>query len=447
MSPRAQTTPDGGAAGHASLLSAMTATVADRGYRQTSVADVLGRAGVARSTFYAHYASKERCFNDAVAEILADAVQAVREVVPQLGAPEERMRAPLAALLELVAARPDAARVALIETHAAGAESDEQRRAANDALAGVLRRSLGPGGADGALSAAVPLAICGGVESVMVRHIREGRAAELPALAAPLSAWAVRYCPLMAADAPLLPQASRPPATPRGGRAPGSLAPVAPSGRRGLPPGPKREPRDAIAQSLRNRLLDATTSIVAEQGYGALTVATIVARAATSRRSFYEHFGSIADAFAQAMRRGAEAAAATTLMAYAAPRDPAVGVVAGLEALSAFLVDEPAFATAGLGSAPSAGVAAFEVRDEAINAFAAVLADGHRRIGAPAGLDPHFVAAVTAGGILMVCSEEVRRGRLAHLPALVPALSAVALAPVLAPEPIVAALEDAAGPP
>ena len=49
---------------------------------------------------------------------------------------------------------------------------------------------------------------------------------------------------------------------------------------------------DAERSDFRQRLLDALEASIAEGGYAKTTVADIVRRAKTSRRTFYEHFGS-----------------------------------------------------------------------------------------------------------------------------------------------------------
>ena len=44
------------------ILDAMTATVAERGYAATSIAEVIKRAHASRSTFYEQFADKEDCY-------------------------------------------------------------------------------------------------------------------------------------------------------------------------------------------------------------------------------------------------------------------------------------------------------------------------------------------------------------------------------------------------
>ena len=44
------------------LFAAMVATVAEKGYEATTVADLVKLSGVSRSAFYRHFADKEECF-------------------------------------------------------------------------------------------------------------------------------------------------------------------------------------------------------------------------------------------------------------------------------------------------------------------------------------------------------------------------------------------------
>ena len=44
------------------ILQAMISAVAERGYQETRVADVVEGAGVARKTFYDFFGDKEECF-------------------------------------------------------------------------------------------------------------------------------------------------------------------------------------------------------------------------------------------------------------------------------------------------------------------------------------------------------------------------------------------------
>jgi AcrR family transcriptional regulator len=44
------------------ILAAMIRVVGEKGYKQTSVADVIEKAGTSRTTFYKHFEDKHDCF-------------------------------------------------------------------------------------------------------------------------------------------------------------------------------------------------------------------------------------------------------------------------------------------------------------------------------------------------------------------------------------------------
>src|ERR1700742_623000 len=48
------------------LFAAMVATVAEKGYEATTVADLVNLSGVSRSAFYRHFDDKQACFLAAV---------------------------------------------------------------------------------------------------------------------------------------------------------------------------------------------------------------------------------------------------------------------------------------------------------------------------------------------------------------------------------------------
>jgi AcrR family transcriptional regulator len=75
------------------LITGLAHCIAEKGYRQTTVADVVAEAGVARNTFYDNCASKEDC-----------ARQLLRQVVPVLDVAEANLeRGPYVLALEVAA--------------------------------------------------------------------------------------------------------------------------------------------------------------------------------------------------------------------------------------------------------------------------------------------------------------------------------------------------------
>jgi AcrR family transcriptional regulator len=67
-----------------------------------------------------------------------------------------------------------------------------------------------------------------------------------------------------------------------------------------LPRGPHGLDRDVVMASQRGRLLSAFVEEASEKGYNAVTIADIVRRAGTAKRTFYQHFTDKEDCYLQA---------------------------------------------------------------------------------------------------------------------------------------------------
>ncbi|HEX3604436.1 MAG TPA: TetR family transcriptional regulator [Candidatus Dormibacteraeota bacterium] len=149
-----------------------------------------------------------------------------------------------------------------------------------------------------------------------------------------------------------------------------------------LPSGRHSLSREQVAESQRARLLAAVTELVAERGYASLTITEAARRARVAPNRFYEHFHdkeecflAAYDAFAQALLRRM---AAVTLAA----GDWHDFIASTLDAYLTTLDAEPACARAFLVEMSGAGAEARRRRREMHSAFAALLAERHRRMRA-----------------------------------------------------------------
>jgi AcrR family transcriptional regulator len=105
------------------LLRAAIAAVAEIGFRDVTVADIVRRARVSRAAFYVHFSDKEECFLTATREggqVMADRIAGAARRPPPGAEPEEALRAGIAAFLQFLATEPAFARVFYIDMPAAG---------------------------------------------------------------------------------------------------------------------------------------------------------------------------------------------------------------------------------------------------------------------------------------------------------------------------------------
>lgn len=161
------------------LLEAVGRAVAERGYAAATIDDVVRRAGVSKKTFYEHFADKQDCFLAAYEAASGELLERVREAHAVHDDWPERTRAGVRAYLRWLAAEPALARVFLIEVAAAGPQALECREALRDRYAELVRERRG---AKPELPFEVFHAVVAAVDDVVVRHIREHGAEELPAL-------------------------------------------------------------------------------------------------------------------------------------------------------------------------------------------------------------------------------------------------------------------------
>ena len=165
----------------ARIINAMVKAVAERGYGETRVVDVVEGAGVSRATFYDLFEDLEGCFlatYDHVSGRLLETTTAAFDANPDVPW-AERIRDGVAALLDLLASWPEGAKFAIVEVLAAGPNALVRRDA-------VLRRfaefvDAGRGQSPIEVPGITSVAIVGGVQELLYSEVIHGATAQLPA--------------------------------------------------------------------------------------------------------------------------------------------------------------------------------------------------------------------------------------------------------------------------
>lgn len=88
------------------LLDGLAASIAERGYRETTVADIVRAARTSKRTFYDHFASKEECFVELLTANNADLVDEVRAAADPEAPWAEQVRAAVRAYVRFIEAQP-----------------------------------------------------------------------------------------------------------------------------------------------------------------------------------------------------------------------------------------------------------------------------------------------------------------------------------------------------
>jgi AcrR family transcriptional regulator len=380
------------------LFAAMVATVAEKGYEATTVADLVQLSGVSRSAFYKHYADKQACFLAAVEAMVEPTLRRVAED-ESVAAGTERARRAFESVIKLIVAQPAASKMCIVEIYAAGPEGAEMVDRTLDSVTALAAQLLEEVPEREGMSLELVRALVGGIQKVIHKRLYRGEEAELMELAPQLWEWLFAY-------------------------------PV--------PPGPLRATRRRVVKAVPfaerqaqsnppERVLRALAAVVAEKGYPDTTVAEIVERAATSQRTFYEHFKNKEDAIVAALDSGSAHMLAAALPAFRRAPDWPHAVHDTQEAMFCFGAEEPEYARLGGVEMYAAGKRALDQREVVTEGMEGLLAPGYELKP-----DTPAIAAEAIGGALYsLLYDHAKKKGPETLPDLVPTLVYVTLAPFL----------------
>jgi AcrR family transcriptional regulator len=419
------------------LIRAVIDVVGAKGYRVTTVADVIALAGVSRKTFYEHFANKQECLFAAFDFVSERVVERLRRAHSETAGWPERVEAAIRALFEGAVENPGAVRLAMLEIGAAGPAGIERRERSTERYEQFIYDAVALAPDGGAISPPAVRAIVGGLTRVLTHRVLRGEHKRLLAQTPDLVNWAVSYYPTPHAILePRLGQRFQTDTKTAlgGGRAPGTLARHALlTNRRGLPRGDQNVSRSFVIHSQRERILDAVANLTAREGYAELKVERIAEQAAVSLNAFYEHFADKEDAFLVAYEVGHAKGLSIVEHAYMSEPDWRLGIRAGISALFDFLATEPSFAHIALVDALTATPLTAERSSAGVSSFARMLVPA--RTEAPGQSTPATVTIeAIAGGIFELCLSRSLQGRVRELPELTPAATYIALAPFIGGE-------------
>jgi AcrR family transcriptional regulator len=164
------------------LLAATIELVAKRGYRGTSIDHIVKGARVGYVAFYELFEGKEDCFLAAFERIVEETRESLAAEVGAELPWAEQICEGLRTLVELIAADPARARVALVEVQAAGPEAYARYEEATDAAAEKLREGRGMRPDAAALSDSLEEAIVAGIVWIFHQRLVKGEAEAVPGL-------------------------------------------------------------------------------------------------------------------------------------------------------------------------------------------------------------------------------------------------------------------------
>jgi len=179
---RSHTTPERRGEQRAKILAATTSVVASRGLSKTTVQHVIDVAGVGRRTFYEHFddlPSAVLTLHTETGRLLFQAVESAVAAAP--AGPVEKIRAGVHAILAMIAANEDLARVLFVEVRSLGPEHEVRREAVVQRFSAFLLEGIARAHASGDVSRPpdelTVFALVSAVEAVALRYVYRQEAA------------------------------------------------------------------------------------------------------------------------------------------------------------------------------------------------------------------------------------------------------------------------------
>jgi len=195
-----------------------------------------------------------------------------------------------------------------------------------------------------------------------------------------------------------------------------------------MPPGRHLVPRDFVSQNQRDRMLLATTELVAERGYQKTTIELIAKTARVALSTFYEHFSSKEECFLAAFDE-CISAAAEVFGELVEPDQPWVDQISsGMEVFLEMVVTEPARARLCIVESQAAGGAALARYQAMLGSVAPKLREG-RELNPRAARLPDGLEIAIVGGLSWLIHQRLVADRLDDIKALLPEMLQVTLTP------------------
>jgi AcrR family transcriptional regulator len=400
----------------ARLYGAMIETIAQRGYKATTVAHAIALAGVSRRAFYELFANKEQCFLATYDIVVARARKRVLDAWAGERGWANRVHAGTKALLDDIAEQPKGPRLVLVEALGVGPKSRERMQLAGFTFERLVvgAYQLAPDGV--ALSQLTARGIVGGVRQVAFTRLREGRERELLSLTDEVLDLIESY---------------RTPAVARLG-----VPPV-------LPPRQAPSPAAFLARDDRRaRVLGSVVHLTLDEGYSQLTDPQIAQFAGVSTEAFHKQFPSKEEAFLAAIDEFVAEALDSVRPALEEADDWAEGVYHAMVSFVQYVVEHEALLRIAFIDVFEVGPAIIGRLTRSVEELAKLVVKN----GPEPRRGPAIALEAIGGALWAIVASYVSNSRLKRLPCAVDQLTFTVLAPYLGPKDAIAAIGAARKP-
>jgi AcrR family transcriptional regulator len=160
------------------LLDGMDASITQRGYRETTVADIVRHARTSKRTFYGEFSSKEECFIELLRTNNEEMIKRIRGSVDPDAEWKKQVQQAVGAYVDHIASRPAITLTWIREAPALGADAQPLHRTAMNNFTDMLvdlsdspgfrRADLPP------ITAHLALILVGGLRELTALYVEDG---------------------------------------------------------------------------------------------------------------------------------------------------------------------------------------------------------------------------------------------------------------------------------
>jgi AcrR family transcriptional regulator len=399
----------------------MIESVAQRGYQGTTVAHVIGLAGVSRRAFYEQFANKEECFLATYDIVVARERKRVIDAWQGERGWANRLHVACKTLLDDIAEAPKGPRLVLVDALGIGPKARERMQLAAFTFERLVLAvfQMAPDGVE--LSPLVSRAIVGGVRHVAFTRMLEHRERELYTLTDEVLDWIESY---------------RSPAAAR-------LCMLAPAKPPRVPPTPAAF---LSSDDKRARALGSVVHLTLDEGYSRLTDPQIAQFAGISTEAFHKQFANKEECFLTVLDEFAHEALASVSGRLQSAPSWAEGVYRAVSSFLEYLVEHQALIRMAFVDVFEVGPAMIARLMRSIEDFTKLLTETGPLPGPVARRGPAVAREAVTGAVWAIVSSYVANDRVARLPSLVEQLSFIVLAPYIGPKQAVEAIQAARKP-
>lgn len=160
------------------LIDGLVSSIEERGYRDTTVADIVRCARTSKRTFYDHFLTKQDCFFELLTANNEELVDTLRQAVDPAAAWQQQVRQAVTAYVQSIEATPAVTLSWIRELPALGEAARPLLRQGSGRLAEAIIELTGGPGFRGAglppLSRAAAVILVGGLRELTAQMVEDG---------------------------------------------------------------------------------------------------------------------------------------------------------------------------------------------------------------------------------------------------------------------------------